>query len=297
LILPGESASTCARRHSVQKEAHCAPRLSTRMPSRVARLDQIAHLVDAAFEAVAAVNSDIADPTGLNRWQSTGVVSTGTLYAIRHLARNEADSIKFAPEPPSRPKCPPLTPTPPLRAECPPRTPTPPLRDEVTPGHTSSPRARVSLRRTITASRGITAVNATRRPLRFVNRNTLISFTDLGVKYFKEHWSASVIDGVHHSTAVDSLLKGVPGLAALLSDIRKNLDLSSKTVVAISLAPADASAVYTDACILHLGADFARIVHGSSSGGSASDALVIHLAPMSEGSEGKRTRTTAAAAA
>jgi len=113
----------------------------------------------------------------------------------------------------------------------------------------------------------------------FVNRNTLNNFASEGAKYFKEHWSAQSRFGVYRSEAVESILNSVPGLAALLANVQKVLNVESRTVVAVSFAPSDMSAMYTEACIVRLGANFARVQMGSKGGGSVEDALVFHLAP------------------
>jgi len=111
----------------------------------------------------------------------------------------------------------------------------------------------------------------------FVNRNTLGVFCDMGAAYFKDHWSSQLVDGAHLSTAVESILKAVPGLSPLLTDVRKKLDLAGFAVRAISYAPEGASASYTNACIIHLGGEYARITKPNRMG-SVSDAIVFHLA-------------------
>ena len=164
---------------------------------------------------------------------------SGSLHRTRQLARRESHEVKkMKPLPPSA--SPPAT----LKR---------------------SPRRAAPLRDTIIM------VQAS-----FVNRNTLGVFCDMGVTYFKDHWSSQLVDGAHSSTAVESILKAVPGLSSLLTDVRKKMDLGF-AVRAISYVPEGTSASYTNACIVHLGGEYARITKPNRTG-SVSDAIVFHLA-------------------
>lgn len=120
------------------------------------------------------------------------------------------------------------------------------------------------------------------KQLHFADRHLLRAFIDYGVKQLIEHWSVTLesYSGAYHCQMPDQLCPAISGLAALRDDVRKKAGRPDAQLSAITYLPEAATCVCTDALIVHLDGDFARIRSAGKGGRSnATCALVFHFAP------------------
>ena len=139
-----------------------------------------------------------------------------------------------------------------------------------------------SLRRPSTSAALVATRFAKLPQLEFVDRNDLNSFSASGIDRLKSHWSTTLEeDGVYFSSH-ESLMSAVFGLAPLAATLRKRG--SSGALTGVAYVPPDCSheVASEHCCVVHLGANFARVSRGAGKMRTVSNALVFHFAPRAD---------------
>lgn len=139
-----------------------------------------------------------------------------------------------------------------------------------------------SLRRPSTSAALVATRFAKLPQLEFVDRNDLNSFSASGIDRLKSHWSTTLEeDGVYFSSH-ESLMSAVFGLAPLAAALRKRG--SSGALTGVAYVPPDCSheVASEHCCVVHLGANFARVSRGAGKMRTVSNALVFHFAPRAD---------------